>query len=63
MDYSLLQFDALKFVLGVHLHGGGVLYLTEIFFNVKPFRLSVSEYIDRQMQKFSSMIYKINYYF
>ena len=29
MDYSLLQFDALKFFLGVHLHGG--LYLTLIF--------------------------------
>ena len=30
MDYCLLQFDALKFFLGVHLHGGG-LYLTLIF--------------------------------
>ena len=24
MDYCLLQFDALKFFLGVRLHGGGV---------------------------------------
>ena len=30
MDYCLLQFDALKFCLGVRLHGGG-LYLTLIF--------------------------------
>ena len=30
MDYSLLKFDALKFFLGVPLHGGG-LYLTLIF--------------------------------
>ena len=33
MDYSLLQFDALKFVLGVLLHEG--LNLTLIFFNGK----------------------------
>ena len=30
MDYCLLQFDALKFILGVRIHGGG-LYLTLIF--------------------------------
>ena len=32
MDYCLLQFDALKFFLGVRLHGGGGgLYQTLIF--------------------------------
>ena len=35
MDYCLLQFNALKFDLGVHLHGGGS--VTNInFYNVKP---------------------------
>ena len=33
MDYFLLQFDYLKFSLGVRFHGG--LYLTN-FFNVNP---------------------------
>ena len=34
MDYCLLQFDVLKFVLGVRLHG---VYVTNFnFFNVKP---------------------------
>ena len=31
MDYCPLQFGALKFFLGIHLHGGEVLYLTLIF--------------------------------
>ena len=35
MDYCLLQFDALKFFLGVHLHGGGSLSNFN-FFNVTP---------------------------
>ena len=34
MDYSLLQFHDLKFVLGVHLHGGFVTNFN--FFNIKP---------------------------
>ena len=34
VDYGLLQFDALKFFLGVRLHGRGSLYLTLILFNV-----------------------------
>ena len=32
MDYCLLQFDALKILLGVRLHGG--LYLTSFFFSM-----------------------------
>ena len=35
MGYSLLQFDALKFFLGVRLHGGGSLPNFN-FFNVNP---------------------------
>ena len=35
MDYCLLQFDALKFVLGVRLHGGGSLPCFN-FFIVNP---------------------------
>ena len=34
MDYCLLQFDALKFFLGVYLHGGSQLNFN--FFNVNP---------------------------
>ena len=34
MDYSLLQFDALKFFLWVRLHGGSLPNFN--FFNVKP---------------------------
>ena len=37
MDYCLLQFDTLKFFLGVRLHGGGGrLYQTLILFYVNP---------------------------
>ena len=37
VDYCLLQFDALKFVLGVRLHGGGEVSLTNFnFFKVNP---------------------------
>ena len=34
IDYYLLQFDALKFVFGVRLHGGSLRNCN--FFNVKP---------------------------
>ena len=34
MDYCLLQFDALKFFLEVHLHGGSLPNFN--FFNVNP---------------------------
>ena len=34
MDYCLLQFDALKYFLEVHLHGGSLPNLN--FFNVNP---------------------------
>ena len=34
MDYSLLQFDALKYFLGVHLYGGSQPNFN--FFNVNP---------------------------
>ena len=34
MDYCLLQFDALKFFLGVHLRGGSLPNFN--FFNVNP---------------------------
>ena len=38
MDYCLVQFDALKFFLGVHLHGGrGGMSLPNFnFFNLNP---------------------------
>ena len=35
MGYSLFQFDALKFFVGVHLHAEGP-YQTLIFFSVNP---------------------------
>ena len=35
LDYCLLQFDALKLLLAVRLHGEGVLYPTLIFFQCK----------------------------
>ena len=35
MDYCLLQFDALKFFLGVHLHGEGSLLNFNVF-NINP---------------------------
>ena len=34
VDYSVLQFDALKFVLRIDLHGGSM-YLTN-FFSINP---------------------------
>ena len=43
MDYCLLQFDALKFFLGVRLRGGGM-YLTN-FFNVPKFDNEIITFI------------------
>ena len=43
MDYCLLLFDALKFFLGVHLHGGGghYLYLQKILLKISNFGFEV----------------------
>ena len=63
MDYSLLQFDALKFVLGIRLHGGSL--PSSNFFYVKlqiwhrNHKVHRSNYLDTNYHNISDISLKV----